>query len=169
MLNKYLSYIQESIPENIIIEELKDSDVKQLIPIMNRFNKSTRDSSFFKYPDSAFENRFSSILSVKHIILVAKDNEKIIALLTGITKPSPIGYIHMVYVDKPYRGTGLAETMFKQIMDWFKVNNRPVVSIGVMGKNERARNFYKKMGFIEDSIKMRNIDSKNITYKIEGR
>ncbi len=64
--------------------------------------------------------------------------------------------------DKKYRGTGLAEKMFKRVIEWLKYKKRPLIRIGVMGKNKRAQAFYKKMGFIEDIIKMRNLESKDI-------
>ena len=164
MIQEYINYIQEGSRDNITIEELPDSDINLLIPIFKRFAKSTNDTSFFNYIDQPFKERMKEITDIGHVILVAKDKNKIVGLFVAITRKPPRGLIKMVYIDEKYRGTGLAEKMFKQIVEWLKSKNRTLIRIGVMGKNKRARAFYKKMGFIEDYISMRNIDSKNIKH-----
>lgn len=161
-LTKYLNYLSESKLDDISIEELPDKDMKQLYPLMNRFAKSTNGSSYFDYKDEAIESRFKRVLQKGHIVLIARDKDEIVGLVIGVTKQSPTGQINMVYVDKAYRGKGLAEKMFKQVVVWLKDHNRPLIRIGVMGNNLRAQKFYKKMGFVFDSINMRNKDSKNI-------
>jgi ribosomal protein S18 acetylase RimI-like enzyme len=160
-LNKYLNYIYES-ESNIVIEELPDKDMKDLYPLMKRFAKSTNDSSYFSYRDEPIESRLKKVLEKGHIVLVARDNNEIVGLLIGVTKQGAVGQINMVYVDKPYRGIGLAEKMFKQVVEWLKQHKRPIVRVSVMGMNLRAQKFYKKMGFVVDSIKLRNKESKNI-------
>ncbi len=160
MIDNYLHNLQES--SNLVFEELNYSDIKQIYPLMKRFNKDSVKTSYFKYEDENHDRRFKDLSSSKHIIQIAKDNNKIVGLVIGLTKKDPVGKISVVYVDKPYRGTGLAETLFTKVVDWLKKNNRPIIRVGVMGINERAKKFYKKMGFIEDTIQMRNKDSKSI-------
>jgi ribosomal protein S18 acetylase RimI-like enzyme len=54
-----------------------------------------------------------------------------------------------IYVTKAFQGTGLAQKLMDQIIDWADPH-RPL-DLEVASYNERAKAFYRKYGFIEDA------------------
>lgn len=52
-----------------------------------------------------------------------------------------------LYVEKSYQGTGLAQSLMNEMIDWSDPT-RPLV-LEVAAYNERAKRFYKKYGFEE--------------------
>ncbi|HRV75760.1 MAG: GNAT family N-acetyltransferase [Candidatus Nomurabacteria bacterium] len=80
---------------------------------------------------------------------VAKDEDgKIVgAAIQYIAEKDGKQHIMALYIDRDYHGKGVANTMMKNILEWFD-KNKPV-TLGVAVYNNRAKAFYKKWGFKE--------------------
>jgi RimJ/RimL family protein N-acetyltransferase len=67
------------------------------------------------------------------------------------------GALHMS-VDRRWRGRGVGEAMLKVLLEWAKEN--PViekVGLSVLSSNTRAHGLYKKLGFIEEGRRPREV------------
>jgi ribosomal protein S18 acetylase RimI-like enzyme len=62
------------------------------------------------------------------------------------TKPAEI---QRLYVDAPWRGKGIAQTLMASLLDRADAGGADVIWLGVWEKNPRAISFYAKSGFSE--------------------
>ncbi|MDB4925264.1 GNAT family N-acetyltransferase [Mucilaginibacter sp.] len=56
--------------------------------------------------------------------------------------------IERIYVIKEYQGQKIGQLLFNKALELAKKANRPYIWLGVWDKNEKAIQFYQKMGFI---------------------
>ncbi len=57
--------------------------------------------------------------------------------------------IRRFYVDSPWHGQGIAQTMMKTLLEHVASKNADQIWLGVWEHNPRAQRFYQKMGFLE--------------------
>lgn len=65
--------------------------------------------------------------------------------------------VEALYVDKAWRGSGLADALLGRACDWAEGVGQPVVQLYVTASNERAINFYQREGFSETQAIMRRV------------
>ncbi len=106
----------------------------------------------------------NSVKKKRGILLIAEHNGKIIGFAVGlIHKQSMIqkielkrktrfGYLSELYIDRKYRGTGVAKDLICGIENYFKEKSCDTFTTDVFAPNARARRFYEKLGFVERSI-----------------
>ncbi|QCX38812.1 GNAT family N-acetyltransferase [Aureibaculum algae] len=106
-------------------------------------------------------NSIKSTLGKLSNIYIAYDNEIIIGFVTGIIRLSPaylgnkkIGYLSHLFINSAYRRTGTGEKLAQEIEAWFKEKNVDLIDVEVIVDNGNSINFFKKMGYKEDIIKL---------------
>lgn len=95
------------------------------------------------------------------LVLVAEISGSVVGLLFFESGPrkrqAHRGSLHMS-VEKTWRGKGVGEGLLKTLMEWAKEN--PLiekVGLSVLSPNTRAIGLYKKLGFIEEGRRPREI------------
>lgn len=63
----------------------------------------------------------------------------------GAARPAEI---QRLYVDRPWHGKGLAQSLMAALLDLAREGGAEVVWLGVWGHNPRAIAFYRKLGFV---------------------
>jgi len=95
------------------------------------------------------------------LVLVAEKEGRLIGYCMGcIEKALPIhktkehGYISDVYVEESERGKGLGAELARRALDFFRERGLQAVQITVAVKNEKAQEFWKKLGFADFTRRM---------------
>lgn len=89
--------------------------------------------------------------SKQAIVYIAKDDNKIVGLISGYLSPNLYNIeetnsvIAFMNVDKEYRGNGVSGKLYKLFEKWSKDNKVTNILTGVI--LEPAMNFYQKQGF----------------------
>ena len=106
-------------------------------------------------------NSIKSTLGKLSNIYLAYDNNKIVGFAAGIIRLSPaylgnkkIGYLSHLFILPDYRRTGAGESLSQQLDNWFKEKNVDLVEVEVIVDNTNSINFFNKMGYKEDIIKL---------------
>lgn len=114
------------------------------------FIRSTSKSQFQKW-----------IRARKNYFIVAMDGTKIIgyafARLQKDRHNSKIlfGHLTQIYVSPNYRGKGVSDKLWEDILNWFKIKKVNFLQLFVTINNHHAINLYKKWGFKSHIIFMR--------------
>jgi ribosomal protein S18 acetylase RimI-like enzyme len=53
------------------------------------------------------------------------------------------------YVDRPFHGRGIAQTLMQRCLDEGTARGARTISLGVWERNERAKAFYRRHGFVD--------------------
>lgn len=122
--------------------------------------------SYIAFTENAkkeFQNLYRKcIYSKNKMLLVAADSNRIIgfALATFTEKPviwkmKKYGFIHDVYLEKNYRGRGIAKSFLENFYAWFKKYGIKDVELTVLTENKLGRKAWKKYGYKEYLIRAR--------------
>ncbi len=65
-----------------------------------------------------------------------------------VTAQRPVE-IRRFYVDSPWHGQGIAQTMMNKLLEHVASKNADQIWLGVWEHNPKAQRFYQKMGFLE--------------------
>ncbi|MBI2256265.1 MAG: GNAT family N-acetyltransferase [Proteobacteria bacterium] len=65
------------------------------------------------------------------------------------------GYLSIIAVAESASGQGIGRMLMAAAEDWAKEQGYPSLLLDVFATNETARIFYRRAGFIEDSIRLR--------------
>ncbi len=95
------------------------------------------------------------------LVLLALHNDEIIGLV-GLENGSRERNQHVgvlgITIRKDWRGCGLGKALLSKLLDWAKANSViEKVALAVFSNNEAAIGLYKKMGFIEEGRRPREI------------
>jgi RimJ/RimL family protein N-acetyltransferase len=96
-----------------------------------------------------------------NVVLVAEIDREVIgmaAVENGNRKRiSHVGCLH-INVLKPFRGNGIGTSMLKLIFEWASQDTViEKIGLGVFSNNAGAINLYKKLGFVEEGRKVKEI------------
>ncbi len=143
-------------------------DIDALIPLQKEmakyhhaldsiWNKGAKDDSVWREMLLGFFKRGKNFS-----FLVLECNGKIVGYANAEIKvASPayavklLGHIGSVYVQKPYRRSGLASMAVDHSMDWFKKNKVTWVTLQVDTDNPLGTKTWKKLGFEEWRLVLR--------------
>lgn len=64
------------------------------------------------------------------------------------------GHLFNLYVRPEYRKKGIAKSLIKKVLLWFKKNKIKEIELYTGANNHKAQNLYKKSGFEEHYIRM---------------
>lgn len=93
------------------------------------------------------DNNFKIITSKNMIFFVAKNKKKIVGTIALKKIYSHQGRLKHMYVDKKYRGKGLAQKLYDKILDYCNSNQINKIYLTTYPKMREAQKFYKKQGF----------------------
>ncbi len=69
-------------------------------------------------------------------------------------QPSPeVAYLNRLSVLPDYRRQGIGEQLVQHIFDYAKIKGVSEISIGIIAKHTELKNWYTKLGFIENGMK----------------
>ena len=60
-----------------------------------------------------------------------------------------VGEIHELFVHPDYRGRGIGKMLMEKAVDYARARKRNIMGLWVGVKNFSAKEFYKRMGFVE--------------------
>ena len=96
------------------------------------------------------------------LLLVAEENEKIIAYFIGAIEEAPyyssekeIGVVADVAVDKKHRRRGILKSLFKKAQEWFEKKGVSYIELSVDARNTEAVIAWKKLGFSDYKLRLR--------------
>lgn len=167
IIENYLNKMQ-TLVEVKSIKDISINEAHQLKPLLKKFGKETKETSYFKYKNQPYEQWISQFQKGKKVkLLMAFEDNIAIGFIIGEIKEdrtfkSKSGHVSAMYLEPKYRGTGLADKLFSQIVEWINSNDVKVIRVRTMGANVHAQNFYKKMNFIPELIVLRNKNSKGV-------
>ncbi len=79
---------------------------------------------------------------------VCEENNKIVGYIYCYVNNESIGILDALYIEKEYRGLGIATKLIELAINWLKDEKLvKLIEISVMDKNELAKKLYKKLGF----------------------
>jgi len=126
----------------------------------------TKEDIIFKYesrltPDKIAERRSKiSQLKDNELMLVAEKDNKIMALCNVVQEES-YNQLKAIYVLPEYQRLGLGQALWKEAQKVFDPQKDTIVHVAAY--NEKAINFYRKLGFVstekifcDEKYKMRN-------------
>lgn len=110
------------------------------------------------YEDLVFEERmnyFSSFDGQHLKITAAEDSDNNILGYAISAFEGNEGCIHSLHVAESYRGSGIGKKLMNSHIDWLQNNGCKDISITVAVENLNTIEFYKNLGFKENTIEMR--------------
>lgn len=154
------------------IRKATKKDLEDLNRLYRDYGSTLRDITpkrfqfFKKQLKNMDKKRKKSILyslnDKKTIILIVKENDKIVGMISGLIikikndlflNSRIFGYLQYLFVEKKFRGKGIANKLKKELFNWFKKKKCDFIRIEV-GSTNPAKKIYKKWGFEEDAVKM---------------
>lgn len=132
------------------------AEIKRLFLKLHRYNASL-DPRFALAED--WEWHFTALIERAligrdHLALLARDRGRPAGfLLAAAHRDSPLwrhrewAEVEALYVEHPWRGTGLADDLLGCAFDWAAELDLPAVQLYVTASNSRAMTFYERQGF----------------------
>ncbi len=158
----------------IKVAELPDIDV--LLSLWKQYRKDYEAMLFDKNPqlkemlvkkenalDVFREETEARIQSADSIVLLALEDGTPVGFSVSYSKknypiyvPETIGQIDIFYIIASHRRRGISSKFYKKILRWFAEKGIRQISLDVYAETQIARAIYKKWGFIDVCINMRN-------------
>jgi GNAT superfamily N-acetyltransferase len=142
------------------------AEVKRLFLKLHRYNANL-DPRFALAED--WERHFTALIEhaligQDHLALLARDQGRPAGfLLAAVHRGSPLwrhrewAEVEALYVERSWRGTGLADDLLGRAFDWAASLGLPAVQLYVTASNTRAVSFYERMGFHPAQSVMRTL------------
>lgn len=148
----------------IVIRKMVEDDKEFIIELSTRFTEfefmSWRDP--LKMKESQLKTAQEAVTSISKDseIFVAVNEEQSLLGFLHIMKTSDYftnedqAYISSIAVSKAGEGTGVGKRLMKKAEEWTKEKGYKQLVLNVFSQNERAVNFYSKLNFEKEIIKM---------------
>lgn len=78
-----------------------------------------------------------------------------ISLLPDYYREDRAGVVFHLYVLPRYRGQGVAGMLAGDALNWFAERKADTIELQVLERNEKARKFWSKLGFVDELRQMR--------------
>jgi ribosomal protein S18 acetylase RimI-like enzyme len=76
------------------------------------------------------------------------DTGKLVGYCVSTIHKHQVGEIDSMFVEKDYRGQGIADCLIRKGLDWIKTHSVKSLRISVAYGNEEVFDFYKRYGFL---------------------
>lgn len=109
-----------------------------------------------KFTKELFERIFNNNFGNNKAFFGIKENNKIIAIISGYIKPAPkgdVGYIDNMFVSKNNLRKGYGTILRNKFYKWLKSKRIKYCQLNVLAKNP-AKKIYEKWGFSIDGFQM---------------
>jgi ribosomal protein S18 acetylase RimI-like enzyme len=141
------------------------SDIQHLRKLLFELERSEFDSALnieWSYEDAGKQTLTDQIEKGNNLALIAESNSKIVGFLTGSTWSEAtmkdhqlIGQLENIFVMDDFRGQGIGSELIKKFVGWAKNKGAVRLIIVASHLNKKAIGLYKKMGFVDHTIKLR--------------
>ncbi|ERJ12776.1 GNAT family N-acetyltransferase [Haloplasma contractile] len=149
---------------NLNIRKMKDQDVAFIIDLSTRFNEfemmNWRDHEKMKQAQLEMAKEAVAKSDSDSDMYVVEDESKTPLGYLHMTKQIDYftdehkGYISSIVVSKAGEGKGIGKKLMKKAEQWSKEKGYKQLVLNVFSKNERAVEFYKKLDYESEIIKM---------------
>lgn len=121
-----------------------------------------------QYPKERFRERIERLVKNVSISLVARDEEKIVGVLFGLTDFAYWLYVTDLGVDREYEGRGIGRTLMKKAHEL--AGGEKDIAVYLIA-NENAISFYEKLGMklSDDVMQYNKIEWTDFTVGSEDR
>ena len=127
---------------NVIIRELKESDIEALTAI-------ERDS--FSMPWTAKD--FQNLITRDYCLYVVAEVDGQTIGSAGLTDSFHEGNIDNVVVAEPFRGQGVAQKLLQELIARGEARGIEAFTLEVRVSNHTAIHVYEKLGFVSEGIR----------------
>jgi ribosomal protein S18 acetylase RimI-like enzyme len=66
----------------------------------------------------------------------------------------PCGYVTVLAITEAAEGKGVASALMRGVEDWARGKGYRLLGLDVFANNARARDFYRRLGYVEDSLRL---------------
>ena len=142
------------------------AEVKGLFLKLHQYNASL-DPRFALAED--WERTFATsiehaLVGQDHLTLLARERGRPAGLLlaaahadSSLWRHREWAEVEALYVEHPWRGTGLADELLDRAVGWAAERGLPAVQLSVTASNARAMHFYERQGFCPAQAIMRTL------------
>lgn len=149
--------------EKANLNDLKN--IQQLNQLLFIKEKNEYDGKFDEnWPFLSWGEEYfkKQLTQVDRIIFVAKEGDKVIGYIAGVSKmdhslcdqPTIVELDNMLVMDD-YRGQGIGSELVKKLKDWAKEKDAARMIVLANHKNDKGINFYKKHGFEDYLVELK--------------
>jgi GNAT superfamily N-acetyltransferase len=125
------------------VAELPWHDLQDLIAFQHRYMKAS-----FALPKSKTVTLIAETASGERLGYVHAE-----AATDSVTL-EPCGYVTVLALTKEAEGQGIAGRLMSGVEDWGRDQGFRLIGLDVFANNRRARSFYAKLGYAEDSLRL---------------
>ena len=152
--------------KTITVKQAEHSDIEHLTALLlelDQFHFDMQPNKFRSPKEMAQKRIEKDIFSLYHSgkinVFLATCDGKTIGMVSGqlrdhesiISKPKKIGFVNELVVVESYRGTSAATQLVDAIEQHFAEQGAAEFSLNVASFNQRALNFYSKVGYASAS------------------
>ncbi|WP_339629956.1 GNAT family N-acetyltransferase [uncultured Maribacter sp.] len=147
----------------IKIREAVKNDLPVLLQFEQQVVKAERPfDPTIKNSNVSYYDLEALILNPRAIVLVACEEEKIVASGYAVEKPArpyldhkTYAYLGFMYTEPAYRGQGINGKIVTSLQEWASSVGLTEIRLHVYSENEPAIRAYEKVGFKKHMIEMR--------------
>jgi ribosomal protein S18 acetylase RimI-like enzyme len=151
-------------------KRLTDKDFNSYNELLEQVDLLHRQAhpEYFRKPETTFRTReyYEKHLNDSNVLLLGAfdKRDELIGLVHAAIKGHPQTVLHVpgqyvlldnLVVDEKHRGKGIGKELYDQTVLWGKENKANEIQLKVYNFNESAIEFYKKRGFKQFNISMR--------------
>jgi len=140
-------------------------DIQQLFKLVDRLHHEALPSLFRPTDEIDRSPDFLAdwLADEAGQLWVVEENGRVVAFIYAkfyeqtthpVLQPHSQVYIHDMVVAEDYQGSGLAQALMDQVVDWAKKKEADALRLQVFEFNQRAQAFYAKQGFTTSSRRM---------------
>ena len=128
------------------IRDATGDDVLTVVALWREF-KAQEHEPAWRGVDAEAELRELEPAIGKDIVLLAEREGHTVGLAVADTKGQDVGYLHILYVRRCARRSGVAAALVRQTIDRLRADGRTMLELDVLASNVTARLVYARWGF----------------------
>ena len=142
---------------SIVTASINDSEeIAKIVAISNRdvaekFNLNQQNNP--KHPSFYDKEWVFSDFERGEEYFLYRENEKPVGCVAFEQPNSHVGYLNRLSVLPNNRNRGIGEKLVTHTLDYAKSKGIEEISIGIIAKHEVLKNWYIRLGFIENGLK----------------
>lgn len=138
----------------MVIRKAKIEDAKSLNWLLTLLIRDEEKYDKTINKDFVVTNMYENyIQDPSRFLYLAEEDNEIVGYLYGyikedITIADKKSFLDALYVEEDYRKKGIANSLIEEFKNWSKDNGTFAIEVNVCSDNIKAKNLYKKHGFI---------------------
>jgi GNAT superfamily N-acetyltransferase len=105
---------------------------------------------------------YDKVADRNRMIVAARIDGAPVGFVEGLTRAPAVyapaglnGFVAHIYVTPEVRGTGVAQRLVADLLDWFRERTVTTVGLQVIDGNDGAVRFWRSQGFVSEFLQMR--------------